>query len=200
MHQVEVIEQLLFPTPVYFVKLDMVDNEKVVDGIKSEQLSDSGNFISNRGGWQSKPKNAIVGGNIIYSEKNFLAPLLHHVLGIANGVFEKYQIELESAGYWFNINNANDYNVIHNHSPASFSAVYYANAPEGSGNISFRRTDNLLQSITPKQRTEYTYETWDVAPTNGSFILFPGSLDHYVDAGYNNEERISIAFNFFQKR
>ena len=81
--------------------------------------------------------------------------------------------------WWFNCGEAGDEYLWHAHSPYKHSAVLYAQVPENSGGIEFRRHEEY-QIFYPKAN---------------DFIEFAGNLAHRVQQNLSNDYRISIAFN-----
>jgi uncharacterized protein (TIGR02466 family) len=111
---------------------------------------------------------------------------------------------------WANVSGRHAYNSSHNHGKVLLSGVYYVRAdPEKSGNINLY--DPRVQAIrTPiytdeaKKTRSHTWPRVFFPPTPGRVILFPGWLRHDVEPNLSDAEgkqadRISIAFNFYQR-
>ena len=96
----------------------------------------------------------------------------------------------EMTGMWFILNKLNNYNVMHTHSRAWLSGVYYVKLPKEQKNyIHFEDpiTIRKYYNITP---TQYVKEVQE-----NMIILFPGWLPHKVPENTVDEERIVISFN-----
>ena len=94
-------------------------------------------------------------------------------------------IEIEHVEHWVHVHHENMSTDTHNHFPYDVSAVYYVSVPEGSGPIVFLPSCNKYHP----QRVPFT-------PKEGTFLMFPGILDHRVNRHQSKEPRISISFNF----
>ena len=105
-------------------------------------------------------------------------------------------IALTSA--WVNINDSRQcMNSEHIHSDV-FSGVFYLKAPEGSGKLVIKNhTINQMWEGCKfaLQKNQFTAESIRIEPEEGSIILFPSYLPHFVETNNHDEERISISFN-----
>jgi uncharacterized protein (TIGR02466 family) len=99
---------------------------------------------------------------------------------------------------WFNESVEHQFQEFHTHANNIVSAVYYLQAPEGSGDIVFRdpKAPDMypLKDIT--QQNDLTFGATSYAPTENSLIIFRSYLEHMVKAGKNKQRRISIALNY----
>lgn len=83
--------------------------------------------------------------------------------------------------YWFNINGPGHYNEWHDHARGTageWCACLYIHTPEGSGNIQFK--------------------TEEYKPRPGLLVVFPDTAQHQVLPNTSDQERISLAFNFWK--
>ena len=104
---------------------------------------------------------------------------------------------------WCNIHGPDEKSQIHYHGNSLLSGVYYPIFPKDSGSISFHRggiyTNVFHQSI----RFEYdehnniTAEQYVVELEEGAIVIFPSHLEHSVQKNLSNENRYSLAFNFY---
>lgn len=98
---------------------------------------------------------------------------------------------------WLNVSKKNEFHHSHLHPNSYVSGVFYLNADANNDTITF--IDETYNQIQPEV---YKYETWNskeqtfMVETN-DIILFPSSLKHKVDQKKGNNDRISLAFNFF---
>ena len=85
-------------------------------------------------------------------------------------------------GFWFNVMGPGDSTTEHTHEEIDelLSAVYYVEAPEGSGDIVL--FDDPL--------------TIRVQPESGMFLFFPPELSHLVEVNQSGRQRLSIGINF----
>lgn len=99
---------------------------------------------------------------------------------------------------WLNVNdNRQCMNSEHVHEEV-FSGVFYLHTPEKSGRLVIKN-----QAINPMwkgcllrtKKNQFTGESIRIDPTEGSIILFPSYIPHWVEPNDHDEERISISFN-----
>ena len=187
--------ELWFPTVVWSAMIHMVDNDEVKRWAYEKQKQDKGRVISNYGGWQS---NDIQAGECPAIDK-LIAHLNAEIKECANQVGLP---ELELYNLWVNINSPGSYNHLHNHIGSVLSGSYYVDAKPEQGNIQFERNDNGEYHI-PANVTKETYYTSTratYAAKTGALYIFPGWLKHSVQGNYTEQDRISIAFNYGEKK
>lgn len=114
---------------------------------------------------------------------------------------QQYQIpklELNLDSFWINISEPNDYQEYHLHYESHFSAVYYVEVPEHSGNIVFqnRIEHECMKSLPIQTFTQANSSTYVLTPKTGDFIIFRSNVPHMVTKNKSLEKRISIAMNF----
>jgi hypothetical protein len=74
-----------------------------------------------------------------------------------------------------------DYALLHDHYPATWSLVYYVNAPKGSSHLEFPGSQISIQ------------------PTNGLMLIFPGNIEHQVPVCDIDNDRIVVSINFYAR-
>lgn len=122
---------------------------------------------------------------------------------IKNSVGLREDCQLDIDRVWCNINNNKNIDLPHSHPTALFSAVYYVKAEPNSGDIVFLTPNSAHQNgeigrgIIVNSFNEFTSATWSIGPETGKLLIFPSWLTHYVQQNKSEEERISIAFDFF---
>lgn len=99
---------------------------------------------------------------------------------------------------WFSIGRKNSMHERHNHLPAVWSGVYYIQAKNDDGNITFFNEN--LKSNWPFCETSLdnilTRQIFTIQPETGLMLVFPSYLEHQVHLNNTNNERIAISFNF----
>jgi len=105
---------------------------------------------------------------------------------------DKFKINLKLDQFWGHIHEKNHSTNLHNHvnpsnleNSAVISGVYYVYIPKKSGKIVFDYNIN-----------QYETRRYWFQPVTGRYLLFPSYLNHFVTRNLDNEERISISFNF----
>ena len=104
---------------------------------------------------------------------------------------------------WSNIHRPNEDSQIHYHASSLLSGVYYPILPKNSGDIAFHRGSIYTNIFHHSIRFEYkennnlTAEKYVLNLKEGTIIIFPSHLEHSVEKNNSNENRYSIAFNFY---
>lgn len=187
--------EIIFYNKVWTAFPADVDNEEIIKDCYDAQIHLPGTQRSNAGGWQSEVRPL--------TESVFRATLPHvYDIGVravefANKCSEELgsdiEYNLDSAHLWVNINNMNDYNVIHSHPHCDLIVLYYAIHQKNMGNLHLVRADGSCHVSTfmgMNDSHEYIVE-----PEEGMFVAFPPHLLHYVDPNQTGNDRISISFN-----
>ena len=187
------IEFQPFTTSI-FIREGLPVADLCISEIFKLQKESSGNQISNVGGWQSPP--------YVYNDNMFLDGAVDLVLDSANHAAAAYGfshgVALES--YWININGKHDYNRLHNHLGVCLSAVLFIKAPNGCGDLVFERPG--ITPIVPDFSTlnALNWTNYAITPLEGRLVVFPATLNHFVDRNESDELRISMAFNFIANK
>jgi hypothetical protein len=109
-----------------------------------------------------------------------LALILDHVEACSRQILDVGSRPLR-VGFWFNAQGPGQSTTEHTHEEDDelLSGVYYVVAPKHGGDLV------LLDGVL----------TIRVVPDAGSFLFFPPSLAHRVEANRSGVQRLSIAFN-----
>ena len=99
---------------------------------------------------------------------------------------------------WMNIAEGTAWQEFHTHNNNIFSAVYYVDAPEGSGKIIFEdpKEPDMMPLKTTGNKNHLRYTRLSYTPEPGTLLIFRSYLRHCVEPGTNKTPRISIAMNF----
>ena len=108
----------------------------------------------------------------------------------------KSKLIFSLTGVWINKNKKNDFNTPHVHIKSNFSGIYFLETTKQNGTLqfyvndafSFAYNDNLFD-------TNEFNPSFFIEPKNNTLILFPSNLIHFVMPHYENNNRISLAFN-----
>jgi uncharacterized protein (TIGR02466 family) len=127
---------------------------------------------------------------------NLISAVTEHVNAYVSMHGSTYKYKCKDA--WINIYKNSDYQEYHTHPDSTISAVYYVDVPPGSGNIVWKSPTepDMLPIKGIAQMNELSYQTCFLSPKPGDLCIFRSYLSHMVEKGTNDEERISIAFNF----
>lgn len=180
-------ELVPFSTSIW---IDNVVSDVYTDVIKIKELVGS-RVVSNIGGWQSPSYRHI-------NDCKFIAPLVDQITQRLASIYQQYGILTPPLllNYWFNINQQNDYNILHRHPRSKFSVVYYVSVPEESGNLVFKRPDLLGDYIEADIANERNSQYYYIKAKEHKLVIFPAYLEHQVEQNQSTQDRVSIAFNF----
>tara|TARA_R110000803_G_scaffold30124_3_gene68176 strand:+ start:2353 stop:2967 length:615 start_codon:yes stop_codon:yes gene_type:complete len=182
----------IFPTPVYFSKLDRDLTEKEMSLIQQEKL----NAFNNEGNFSSV-------NNYILNHESF--SLLKEELDLrVKDYFDKVILPANDitpyiTQSWLNYTETNQYHHKHAHPNSLVSGVFYINCHEEHDKIKFFNDKYSTIKLEVKDWNLYNSETWWFPVKTGDIILFPSSLTHMVETKEGSNTRISLAFNVFIK-
>ena len=187
--------ELWFPTVVWSAMIHMVNNSNLKSWAYEKQKTDKGRVVSNFGGYQS---NDIRSGEC--EEVDKLVAHLNTEINLCAAQVGMKPLELYNI--WININPPGGYNHLHNHVGSVLSGVYYVDADKDQGNIQFERNDGAEYHIPTDiaQETYYTSTRATYACKTRALYIFPGWLKHSVQGNKSNKDRISISFNYGEKK
>jgi uncharacterized protein (TIGR02466 family) len=185
-----------FPTPIWHFILDDSQqiNDKLLAEVKAEQQRDQkGEKRSNILGWHST--------HDLHQRESFaeFANIIgENTLAVANDLhWDLSRISLKIESCWAIVNGKLASNNVHNHPNSVLSGVYYLQAPEKSGVISFYDPRPAAQMLLPPI-VEYSVSTLpkiSYQPQAGTMLLFPSWLSHGVEMNLSAELRVSLSFN-----
>lgn len=167
----------------------------LADYAKRLRGENPGVALSNRGGWQSRDLLADFQSDAQLSK--ILAQLdaltrrfveMYKTLGAANGE-SAAPFALEVCNLWANLNDPGDWNAAHHHPGAHISGVFYAQTPEGCGELMLRPPHSFFDVV-----LDHVAQP-SVQPEAGMVLLFPSDVFHSTEPNRGNVERISFSFN-----
>lgn len=184
----------IFPSPVHEFKCDdyIKIRESLIQWIYLYKDTVEGVGYSNRGGWQS-PHN-------VHEEASF-SPYIGYILNKLSPCLECYDIDFRLSNMWININPKGAYNQSHSHSGSILSGVFWVQIPDDCGDLIFENSnyfgqDVLIQNMHPAFKEHFNYNnTHAIKPKEGTLLVFPANLRHFVEENQSETDRISIAFN-----
>ena len=148
---------------------------------------------SNLGGWHSED---------LYEEYPTIVNLKKQILEHINIYAKEFKInrELKIKSLWININEYKDCNMPHIHPGFILSGVFYIQASENSGDLTFHNPceDNMESVLNTNilEYNSYNSSNWYFKPAENMLLLFPSWLKHMVKPNMNKKQkRISISFN-----
>ena len=152
---------------------------------------DSGQVLSNSGGWQS---------NYIYPDDDYFSEFILEMEKKANNFAKGLEIYQKGkiGNLWININGYKDCNRRHYHPESIISGVFYVKAPDKSSMLRFFHPSSnfMVRDWNVDLKCNmYTSSIWEIFPEEGKLLLFPSWLEHEVDQNLSQDKRISISFN-----
>ena len=119
----------------------------------------------------------------------------HHVQEFAksNGSNKPYKLDEG----WINIYNKSDYQEFHYHTSSVFSVVYYAKIPENGGGLVLNspKGPDMFPIEDVNYDNEFNHSWFKIYPKQRSLVIFRSFVEHMVEPGEHESERISIAYN-----
>lgn len=176
-------------------------NRELVAEIRQWQQEDEGMTRSNVSGWHSA-------GNIFKRTDPAIVEACSNFVEGCKPMLERYftkqqldssRLDLEG---WANINPPHAYNQMHTHDTFDLSGVYFVKIPPTSSaasgalqflNPSYRHGpfSKLFQAMNPPK---FTFK-----PKEGTMVIFPATMPHWVLPNDEDEDRITLAFNLRMK-
>lgn len=190
---------IIFATPLCRVNLN---NKKLIKDLisyvkKINKKDKQGRLVSNLGGWQSQ---------ILPMKDKVLINLERFIRNHLKNFNEQYEYLNEEPridALWFNINKTKDANNTHNHAGVNtpdFSAVLYLQID--GGKIHFINPDpyhNCMPTLKTKEPdywNAFNSAEYFIEPEPGDLIIFPSTINHWVEPNPSKNDRISLAFNW----
>jgi len=187
--------ELWFPSVVWSAILNNIDNSSLKNFAYDRKRNDVGRVISNYGGYQSS--------DLMAGDHPEIDNLVETLNKEANFCAKQVGIgEVQIYNIWLNINPPGSYNHLHNHAGSIFSGVYYVDASDKQGNIQFERNDGAEYHIPEyvEKETYFTSTRATYACKTNALYIFPGWLKHSVQGNQSHSDRISISFNYGEKK
>ena len=193
------ITEYHFPTIIYIkdipnaLQLNQYLEQKIIQW--SQQ--DKGVSKTNAGGWHSETD---------MNKKEEYNLLTKELFNMQDEIYQKENLDLNPVlgNMWANVNYPGCYNRPHIHPNSLFSGVYWVKAPKNSGNFMIYDPRPGAQMAMPNRKEgKLPPELWkDVyyEPVAGRCIMFPSWLWHEVKPNESNDIRISVSFNFLQRK
>ncbi|OED44621.1 hypothetical protein AB833_01125 [Chromatiales bacterium (ex Bugula neritina AB1)] len=205
----QLFHEQYFPTSIFYTDLaeSAALNLELVRHIYAWKSEDPEGIVRSNfkqaGSWHSQ---------LDMHEKPQFSALTDQIIKAAVEVFSGMNYDMDFApvidNMWANINPRYGYNRSHSHPDTLWSGVYYIQAPENCGRISFNDPRSQAQVYTPRMGANANTDSssWSevyYGPIPGRLILFPGWLVHEVEPNLSTLEgdagnRISVSFNIYQ--
>jgi uncharacterized protein (TIGR02466 family) len=190
----------VFSSPIKFYDIHGFEEYRMGLRKEAEELKSksSGLSVSNYAdNWHSQT-------DLTQNAPKYTSKLVNLIPGLvsayAEGLDPSFDIQnymLETNG-WYNVSSKSGYHAPHTHSSYHLSGVFYVKQPrtadKRSGFIEFinSKEDYALSTII---KSDAFKSKIAVRPPEGSCVIFPSTLLHYVHPNLEIEDRITFAWN-----
>jgi uncharacterized protein (TIGR02466 family) len=183
----------IFRIPVMSIQTTMNVNNLLDYGYDLKSKTD-GRHFSNVSGWQSEDLDRDLP---VFKEFRKTVETLANQFHNSLKLKKCYTQILDN--FWININPTGGSNKPHTHPGSVFSGVLYLQTPGNCGNLNFPHPNKNhsyhFNQDTIEELSSRTYLNFYHIPNVGKLVMFPSSVEHYVEGNCSNIDRVSIAFN-----
>jgi uncharacterized protein (TIGR02466 family) len=183
-----------FRTPIYlFEPADLAaTNEELVTRLVAERDAHPGLVRSNVGGWHSTPDLSQRPDACYRALRGALVEHTGRVMDELDPTRPRSRFGVQA---WAMVMRRGDYTTLHDHGEAHWSVVYFADAGEPSGERA-----GVLAFVDPRRGGRpggvlRVGTTFEVRPSTGMLVVFPGWLQHFVHGYDGDRPRVSISAN-----
>ncbi len=176
--------------PIYMTD-DVGVNEKVFESIKDLKYRRTTNS------YVSKRTNVLSDENLKEFKEQIDDKVSHYFCNIC-GMSNRYELELVSS--WVNIHHKGDYAQNHKHNNSIITGVWYLQTPEDCGHLNvstgrylFGDTFDFIRT----KRNEFNTFDAELLVQQNRLYIFPSTLMHCTGINNSDEQRVSIAFNYY---
>lgn len=193
----------LFATPVLIYSLDSATelNHALRDQLLAEYAQSPGIQRSNVGGWHSIPN---LSQRPDPCFRALMELIVHYVYRATEALTQSRNLTIArhyqfSVQAWAMVMRTHDYTVLHDHSEAHWSTVYYVD--EGDADLDQFPDSGILAFVDPRGSIssiagqDFFPSTFKLRPRTSSLVVFPGWLQHYVHAYRGERPRICVSAN-----
>tara|TARA_R110000751_G_scaffold32737_1_gene82017 strand:+ start:1544 stop:2164 length:621 start_codon:yes stop_codon:yes gene_type:complete len=190
----EQIINTIFPTPVYFTKIDREFTKQELQFVQEQKK----HCMKNTGNIHTKD-NYILNRKEFKNIKKFLNKHCKNYLDTV--ICPKNNLELYITQSWLNYTEADQHHHKHEHPNSVISGVLYFDSDIKNDKILFSKPgyQQIKPIIDNTKFNLWNSETWFFPVETGKLIMFPSSTTHQVENKKGKNTRISLAFNTFYK-
>lgn len=187
----------LFAIPVYETVLNPISQEikDYIINLPYERM-----HVGN--GWYSEEKYVLENPECEPLKKLIMEELEYF---IRDTLHVRKGIDFHMTNSWAVKHEKGDWGQMHAHTNSLLSGVFYLQTNEDSGKIRFHKEinyNNLFPISTDLEYDSYNIfnsRIWTFKPKNDLLLFFPSNLMHSITDNESEEDRFSLAFNFFPK-
>lgn len=193
----------LFVTPLFTFTLEGFEdlNRRLMADIAALRQQSPGIRASNQHGWHSERDFFTRSETSFLELKRHIFTAMGAAVSSLNPSLERSRMTVQAQG-WINVSERGAFNAPHDHPHYLLSGVYYVKVPVHdpkdsrgrSGAIEFMDSRGLSLQAKP-QELYLGNAKQRIRPVEGSLLIFPATLSHWVYPHEEDSERVSIAFN-----
>lgn len=150
---------------------------------------------ANIGGNSQSQDTFILNNGELFKIKNFIE------LSIKNFKDQIYQVsdDIVITQSWGNKNSSGQAHHSHHHPNSIWSGVFFLKVSEDTPPISFKRGNLSAFSWNHTVPNQFNNDIFHLKPELGDLIIFPSTLEHWVEPNQSKNDRVTISFNTFAK-
>lgn len=189
--------ELWFPTLIYYA--DNILDENEINFLTSKSYNIKNNIKNGKENFKCNLYTSFNNDDLTKDNDfiNLISKVNFHINEFAKA--HNSEFEYSCLEGWVNIYNKNQYQEFHYHPGKTFSAVYFLQAPEGSGSLIFDSPLNPdmmpVKNIVNEQSNPLIFKCCEYKAIANRLIIFRSNLQHMVMQGTNEKDRITFAFN-----
>lgn len=172
----------LFPEPFVMTKIKKEFNSKELEFIKSQR---------------GKYNDAILKEKEMHLISESIQELLDWYVDAI--LVPSKPLEIYITKSWLTFMDKEQSMPPHRHDNSFMSGVLYIDVDEKTDHINFVSFDRNFLSFGTKETNPFNTKQTGVSVKNGSLVLFPSHIHHFVTPVKNENTRISLSFNTFVK-
>lgn len=136
--------------------------------------------------------------NVLDYDKNLEKVILNEFNYFKNTYLKYTDTNFKISTSWLTNSKPNSFSRMHNHKNCFYSGIFYLKTPENSGNIYFEDYNKRSSfDFIPETYNQYNSNSYTFGIEENLLIFFPSYIHHKIKKNKSNENRISLAFNFF---
>lgn len=177
---------------VVFANILNYDTEEDFEKLKKEKFFDVNNGHDISKSFSSVSKNVLK--NFPSLKKN----ILNEFYNFKDNILQLTTTDFDISTSWMTKTLTGGYCQFHSHKNCYYSGVLYFDT-YSTGDLVFKRLSTMgsIKTNDPKEWNIYNYDNFFIKPQKNLIVFFPNYLEHKINLYSNNENRFSLAFNFF---
>ena len=185
------------------IPIQLIESGYYLSAQEISKLKESGQFETNRQ-TKFKEKGTLVSESMNLFEEKFLHPLRDIMDNIATNYARNtlgINNKIKRTQSWATLTGEGNHLHHHRHPNSFFNLVYYVRVSNG-GEVKFFVDKSSIENIfyfnyNIREYNIYNATSWKILPKPGDIVIIRGDVMHGVEPTEGDQERISIAANYF---